>query len=174
MLKRVIRLTQPIVEPVTLVEAKAQLRVPELQTTEDDVISRFISAAREQAEQFIDSAICEADFVVVYDSIESIRFCMGYPALSVTSVTYRDTNNEEQDALFTYDPQLNTLFFDQIYIGSGFKVTIRAGQSSDWPESMKQGILLFIADLYTGRASEELVNKAAQMMLMPFMNRPIL
>lgn len=173
MLKRVIRLTQPESEPVSLEEAKAQLRIPALQTIEDEVINGFISAAREQAEQFIDRPICEADFVIVYDAIAGDRFCMKYPASSVASVTYRDGSNAEQSATFTYDAQLNELFFSEVIIGTGVKVTFTSGLTTDYPQSLKQAILMLIGDLYTGRSSAELVNKAAKMMLMPFKENPI-
>ena len=173
MLKRIIRLTQPEMEPVSLEEAKRQLRIPAAQTVEDAVISGYISAAREQAEQFIDCAICESDFVLVFDYIASDSFCLNYPASAVASVTYRDEENEEQTAIFTYDEQLNTVFFDEIVIGRGVKFEVTAGSSSYYPESLRQAILMLIGDLYTGRSSIELVNKAAIMMLMPFKNRPI-
>lgn len=172
-MKRVIRLTQPASEPVSLAEAKEQLRIPSAQTIEDSVITAFISAAREQAEQFIDRPICEADFVVVYRNVVGNRFDLKYPASSVSAVTYRDTNNDEQSVTFTYDDQLNEIFLDEVIAGTGLKVTITSGQTSDYPESLKQAILLLIGDLYTGRSSSEIVNKAAKMMLMPFKENPI-
>lgn len=173
MLKRVIRLTQPQSEAVSLAEAKEQLRIPAAQTIEDSVITAFISAAREQAEQFIDRPICESDFVLVYDFVRSEKFCLNYPASAVSSVTYRDEADEEQTATFTYDAQLNQLFFDELIIGTGLKVTVTSGQTNSYPQSLKQAILLLVGDLYTGRSSAELVNKAAEAMMLPFKNRPI-
>jgi len=174
MLRQVIRLTQPASEPITLSEAKDSLRIPSGQTIDDDYITALISAAREQAEQFIDRPICQADFVIVYNFINASRFILRYPASSVASVTYRDLEYAEQVAAFTYDAQLNELFFDEIIAGDSVKITITSGQTSGYPESLKRGILMILGDLYTGRTSAEFINKAAQMMLMPFKNRPIL
>ena len=98
---------------------------------------------------------------------------MKYPASSVASVTYRDGSNAEQSATFTYDAQLNELFFSEVIIGTGVKVTFTSGLTTDYPQSLKQAILMLIGDLYTGRSSAELVNKAAKMMLMPFKENPI-
>ena len=172
-LKRVIRLTQPASEPINLAEAKEQLRIPSAQTTEDQVITGFISAAREQAEQFIDQPICQATFVLVFDVVNAKSVCLNYPASAVSSVSYRDSDDAEQSATFTYDAQLNTLFFDEVISGTGLKVSITSGLVSDYPESLRQAIKLLVGDLYVGRSSAEHMNKAAQMMLMPFKNRPI-
>jgi uncharacterized phiE125 gp8 family phage protein len=173
MLRQVIRLTQPSSEPITLSEAKDSLRIPAGQTIDDDYITALIGAAREQAEQFIDRPICQADFVIVYDVINSSRFILGYPASAVSSVAYRDYESVEQVAAFTYDAQLNELFFNETISGAGVKITITSGQTSGYPESLKRGVLMILGDLYTGRTSAEFINKAAQMMLMPFKNRPI-
>ena len=173
MLRRVIRQNQPVSEPVSLAEAKNQLRIPAAQTVEDATITGYISSAREQAEQFIDRPICEADFVIVYQSVVGDSFYLGYPASSVSAVTYRDLDNVEQTIAFTYDAELNKLFFDEYVTGNDLKVSITSGQTSDYPQSLKQGILILIGDLYVGRSSSELMNKAAQTMLMPFKNRPI-
>lgn len=173
-LSRVIRLTQPASEPVSLAEAKESLRIPSAQTIDDDYITGLISSAREQAEQFIDRPICSADFILIYDRVNSDRFCLGYPANSVSDVTYRDSEAAEKTATYTYDAQLNELFFSERIVGTGLKVSVSSGQSSDYPESLKRGILMLLGDLYTGRTSAEFVNKAAKMMLMPFKNRPIL
>ena len=173
MVKRVIRLTQPASEPVTITEAKQQLRIPSAQTVEDATITAFISAAREQAEQFIDRPICEADFVLVLGDVDAKKLELKYPASAVASITYRDSDDAEQTATFTYDEQLNTAFFSEQITGTGVKVTLTSGQTSGYPESLKQAILLLIGDLYTGRSSSELVNRAAISLLLPFKNRPI-
>lgn len=174
MLKRVIRLTQPASEPASLSEVKENLRLPSAQTIDDTLIQSYISSARQQAEEFIDRPICESNFVVVIDSVTGLKLCLGYPASAVSSVTYRDESNAEQAALFTYDSQLNTVFFDDYVAGTDIKVTITSGITSDYPQSLKQAVIMLACDLYTGRASAEYHNKAAIMMMMPFKNRPIL
>jgi uncharacterized phiE125 gp8 family phage protein len=174
MLNRVIRLTQPVSEPASLSEVKENLRLPSSQTIDDVLITSYISAARQQAEEFIDRPICESDFVVVIDSVAASRLCIKYPASAVSSVTYRDASDDEQSATFSYDAQLNTVFFDDYIEGKDLKVTITSGISSDYPQSLKQAVIMLACDLYTGRASAEYHNKAAIMMMMPFKNQPIL
>ena len=174
MLNRVIRLTQPASEPVSLSEVKQNLRLPPAQTIDDGLIESYISAARQQAEEFIDRPICESDFVIVIDSVVGHKLSLKYPASAVSSVTYRDSSNDEQTAVFTYDSELNTLFFDEYTAGSDVKVTITSGLTDNYPQSLKQAVIMLASDLYTGRASAEYHNKAAMMMLMPFKNRPIL
>jgi uncharacterized phiE125 gp8 family phage protein len=173
MLRRVIRKSQPVAEPVSLAEAKETLRIPTGQTIDDGLITAYISAAREQAEQFIDSAVSSADFDVVFSEVASDQFYIQYPASAVSAVTYRDASNAEQAATYTYDADLNTLFFEEVVTGTNLKISLTAGYSADWPQSMKQAVLMLVGDLYTGRASSEYVNKAAMTMLMPFKNRPI-
>lgn len=59
------RQTQPAVEPVTLSEAKAHLRVD---TTADDAyISSLISAAREWCEQYLDRSLVHTQWVMRFD-----------------------------------------------------------------------------------------------------------
>jgi uncharacterized phiE125 gp8 family phage protein len=60
------RQTQPAVEPVTLSEAKAHLRVD---TTADDAyIGSLISAAREWCEQHLDRTLVHTQWVMRFDS----------------------------------------------------------------------------------------------------------
>jgi uncharacterized phiE125 gp8 family phage protein len=59
------RQTQPAVEPVTLSEAKAHLRVD---TTADDAyIGSLISAAREWCEQYLDRSLVHTQWVMRFD-----------------------------------------------------------------------------------------------------------
>ena len=61
------RQTQPAVEPVTLSEAKAHLRVD---TTADDAyISSLISAAREWCEQYLDRSLVHTQWVLRFDKV---------------------------------------------------------------------------------------------------------
>ena len=173
-LRSITRLSQTSSEPITLSEAKESLRIPIGQTIDDDYIKGLISAAREQAEQFIDRAICRASFLVVYDVVSGDRFHIKYPASSVEAVTYRDYDKLEVSPAFEYDSQLNELFFSESLSGTGLKITLTTGDVSHYPESLKQAIKLIVGDLYTGRTSAELTNKAAMMLLMPFKNRPII
>ena len=63
------RQTAPAVEPVTLSEAKAHLRVD---TTDDDTyISTLITAAREWVEQYLDRTLVHTQWVMRFDKFPS-------------------------------------------------------------------------------------------------------
>lgn len=173
-LRTVIRLTQPTVEPLTLAEARESLRINPRQTIDASYINDLISSAREQAEQFVDCAIALADFMLIFDGVSGDSLHLCYPAASVSSVSYRDADGATVEPDFEYDPQLNQIFFTESITANGLKVTITAGRNTGHPESMVRAIAMLLGDLYIGRTSAEYVNKAAQMMLMPFKNRPIL
>ena len=59
------RQTAPAVEPVTLSEAKAHLRVDT--TTDDAYIGSLISAAREWCEQYLDRTLVHTQWVMRFD-----------------------------------------------------------------------------------------------------------
>jgi len=59
------RQTAPAVEPVTLSEAKAHLRVDT--ATDDAYISSLITAAREWCEQYLDSTLVHTQWVMRFD-----------------------------------------------------------------------------------------------------------
>ena len=115
-------ITPPAVEPVTLAQAKAQLRVDF--EADDDLISAYITAAREFAEQTLNRAIYNQTYVLSLDQFtygdwrstvpmerrnplrfsalwESMALRLPMPRLvSVTSITYLDVNATQQ----TLDP----------------------------------------------------------------------
>jgi uncharacterized phiE125 gp8 family phage protein len=59
------RQTPPAVEPVTLSEAKAHLRVDT--TTDDTYIGSLVSAAREWCEQYLDRTLVHTQWVMRFD-----------------------------------------------------------------------------------------------------------
>jgi uncharacterized phiE125 gp8 family phage protein len=60
------RQTSPAVEPVTLAEAKAHLRVDT--ATDDSYIATLITAAREWVEEYLDRALVHQQYVMRLDS----------------------------------------------------------------------------------------------------------
>jgi uncharacterized phiE125 gp8 family phage protein len=60
------RQTAPAVEPVTLSEAKAHLRIDS--SDEDTLISTLITAAREWCEEFLDRSLIHQQYVMRFDS----------------------------------------------------------------------------------------------------------
>ncbi|MBF5006003.1 head-tail connector protein [Diaphorobacter caeni] len=74
------RTSPPSAEPITLAEAKTQIRVDAEQIDEDGLIQAFISAAREFAETFtgleIDGQTIKDDLGQTYPLPHSIRAAM--------------------------------------------------------------------------------------------------
>lgn len=86
-------ITGPTVEPVTLAEAKAQMRKPD--SAEDSLITDKIAAAREEAEQYLDRALISQTWELTLDGFVDENGCalveIELPKarlLSVTSITY--------------------------------------------------------------------------------------
>lgn len=86
--------TQPTVEPITLAEAKEQVRVSS--TSLDAYITSLIVAARNTAEQFLGrSLVTQTRKIEIPGFCESVYLPMGY-VQSISSVKYLDENGAEQ------------------------------------------------------------------------------
>ena len=86
--------TQPSLEPITLAEAKEQVRVSS--TSLDAYITSLIVAARNTAEQFLGrSLVTQTRKIELSGFCESVYLPMGY-VQSISSVKYLDTNGVEQ------------------------------------------------------------------------------
>lgn len=91
------QLTQPETEPVTLAEARRQVRAA-LNEHDDDLID-FIRAAREAAETYTNTIIARRNFAAVLPAFaDEIR--LPRPTETIVSVTYRDAAGDTQ----TLDP----------------------------------------------------------------------
>lgn len=87
--------TAPVCEPISLVEAKAHLRVD---TSDDDtLITNLIRAAREYAEDFQNRAYVDRTYELLFDNAIPATIEPPYPPLvSVSSITYVDTAGDTQ------------------------------------------------------------------------------
>ena len=93
---KTIIITTPASEPVTLSEAKAQLRIDDAFTVDDDYIGALISSARERCENYCNQFFTQQDIAIVFDSSPSGSAYIPYTGLTVTSVTYIDENDATQ------------------------------------------------------------------------------
>lgn len=82
--------TPPVVEPVTLAEAKAHCRVDN--TAEDALISSYIAMAREYVETTLDVALVTQTLEARYDTFPLWEIILPRPPMAVGTVTviYRD------------------------------------------------------------------------------------
>lgn len=114
----------PVVEPVSLEEAKLHLRVDH--DEEDDIIGVMIQAARETAEQITGRSLATQTWEVALDAFPGgdQAIPLANPRVqSIVSVTYTDTDGAAQ----TVDPDDYVLDADAM---PGF---VRAAVGFEWP-----------------------------------------
>ena len=153
----------PTVEPVTLVEAKNQLRIEPSFTVDDDLINALISASRDRVEQFLNRYVTEQTLTMVfYDDfpVGLNPFYIPLPDVkSIASIFYQDSAGTETEITdFSYDSQTQWLRATNGW-PSGM-VTLKVSLVTSAPVEMsgvKQGLLMMLTDLYELRA-ESVVN----------------
>ena len=175
--------TAPASEPITLDEAKAHLRVSG--SDEDSLISNLISAAREEAEKYMNRSIIAQTWQFYCDFFtQLIRLSYG-DVNSITSIKYFDDTNAEQTLpVNLYDSDLisNPARITRAY-GASYPSTYERTNAviieyiagfATVPGSVKAAILLTIGHLYenredvvVGHTSTELP-KAASYLLEPY------
>lgn len=162
------RTVDPTVEPVTLTEAKTQLRVTH---AEDDVyITTLITAAREWAEEWTKRAFIAQTWTVQYPGWPALDDCFELTRpnlISVTSVKYRDADDVEQ-TVSVADYQVETLAFpgevrmmstysfpalqeDRLYPITIVYTAGYGASAANVPTRVKQAILMFVHHLYDNR-----------------------
>ncbi len=159
-----IRTGAPSVEPVTLAEAKAHLRVTNL--SEDALIGGLISAAREDVERTTGMALIDQTWRLVLDHWPqgNMAALVRHPVKQVLSVTMFGSEGEasivgpndyQVDALsrparlhFEREP-------DRLRVMNGLEIDFLAGfgeAGTDVPDLIKRAILLLVAHWYEFRA----------------------
>lgn len=158
--------TAPAIEPVTLTEAKAQLRVD--WTDEDTQISSYILAAREYCEGFQNRALITQTWELWIDAWPcKDRFNVPLPLLqSVTSIKYYGTDDTEYTLATTeyfVDPVSQPGRIVLAYGKSWPSTTLRPangvvvkfvagyGLAVAVPQKVKQAMLLLVTLMYQKR-----------------------
>jgi uncharacterized phiE125 gp8 family phage protein len=158
------RTTAPAVEPVTVADAKAQLRIGH--DSEDDLIAGLIRAAREEVEARTGLALVSQNWRLAVDRwprfgrVALLRF----PVIEILSVTVYGTEGEA--ALVdpaTYEVDVASrparLYFatrpEPARIMNGIEIDFSAGFGADAdgvPERLKRAVLVLVAHWYEFRA----------------------
>ena len=151
--------------PVTLVEAKAHLRLDS--ADEDDLVMRLIRSATERAESFTGRTLCTAQLRLTLDGFPCGREIElpAPPLRSITSVKYFDVTGELQTlppAAYHQDETTAPGLLVRAW-GARWPATQRRpgavridyeagyGAPDDVPAGIKEGILLAVGDGYAFR-----------------------
>jgi uncharacterized phiE125 gp8 family phage protein len=160
-----IRIADPLTEPVTLLEAKLHAKVDH--TDDDTLITALISAAREQAEHLIGRALITQTQELVLDSFPASEISLHLPDVqAIASVKYINLEGVERtmDAAeysldmestpcwllpaygFSWPPTLDTVNTVRIRFTVGYGAT-----AADVPQAIRAWLLVRVASLYAQR-----------------------
>jgi uncharacterized phiE125 gp8 family phage protein len=175
--------TQPVVEPVSVADAKAHCRIDT--NTDDSYVAALVSAAREYCETYMDETLIDTQYVMRLDAfpaaIELPRPPMSQtPARTAVSVVYTASDAGNTATLSTSEYRIDrdskpgTL--RPLYGGSwpshlldygSVTVTWWGGRGVDGgsvPQRVKAAILMLVGQWYERRMAAD----AASMSEMPF------
>lgn len=159
-----IRTGAPAVEPVTLVDAKAHLRITH--SSEDALIGGLIRAAREDVERATGMALIDQTWRLVLDRwpAENCFALTRHPVRQIISVTIFGSEGEASVVNLS-DYQLDTLSRparlhfarapERLRTMNGIEIDFRAGfgeAGTDVPDLLKRAMLLLVAHWYEFRA----------------------
>lgn len=177
---KVVRLTQPSIEPVTVAEAMAHLR--QIEDDEESLVAAYVSAARERVENYCNRPFTQATFAILPDAMPTgdLALALPFPVTTIDSVTYRDSDGDEQTwdgANYSLDAVRGVMRpADTWPDGSDLRVNVTAGDASSprvLPAPIRAAILLYTADLYEVRQAHVIgasvaENPAAEMLMDPY------
>ncbi len=168
-------ITPATTEPVTLEEAKEQLRIEASFTNDDDYILSLVSAARDRCESYCNQFFTVQGIAYLYNGLVPAVIELPYPNLTVTALKYTDTDNVDQ----TIDPsdyvvnELNQTILVNIDVVS---VSYRIEATTAAPaalEGVEHAIKLILTDLYELRTETAVgvtlnENPAVKALLYPY------
>ena len=163
--------TPPAIEPITVSEAKSQLRID---TSDDDtLIGNYITVARETLEVLMRRAFITQTITLKYDSFPTEIRLPRPPAIAVSSIAYVDTNGSTQ----TWDgseyevdvsvqpasiqPAYNESYPSTRTQANAVTVVYTAGYgtaTTDVPEAIRLAIRLLVGSYYENREATGVLN----------------
>ena len=159
--------TAPTSEPITLTEAKAQLRVESDFTEDDTWISSAITVVREQVESLTNRALMPQSFELAIPKFEDTIALPKPPFSSLTSIQYYDEDDVLQTLSSDYylvndfvEPTEVIKKHEKTYPAAysrpdAIRITFAAGyaDAASVPPSIKQAMLMLLTDLYDNRSA---------------------
>lgn len=163
---------QPTVEPLELDEVKQHLKVT--YTNEDTLITAMIQAARQEVESYCGINLLSQTIEESFDCFPGTEYHNPFgnlwlsrsPLISVTSISYQDTDNATQTLESTkyaidtkampgcISPEYNETWPSTVFVKNAVTVTYTVGYgttAADVPATIKQAMLLMIGDWYENR-----------------------
>lgn len=159
----------PLLEPVSLAEAKLHLRVDG--DAENTLVASLIAAARERVEAFTQRTLMRQTLDLVFDGFED-ELVLGAPLASVASISYVDPDGVLQTLPGTEyavvaptaepaPPGLVRPAAGKVWPATAVRrdaVTVRAvlgqAEASKVPASIRAAILLLVGDLFANREAQ--------------------
>lgn len=161
-------ITAPTVEPITLEEAKNHLRVTA--NDENTLITSFIKAAREIAENFTHRALASQTLEYIIDEFPEKVITLPMPPVeSITSIKYKDYEGVEviwvssKYIFLDSEPAKIVPAYEEIFPSftpyplGAIKIRYVAGYKREGdpsliiPDAIKQALLLLIGDYFENR-----------------------
>jgi len=153
-------------EVISLAKMRKQLELEADFTEDDDLISDFIDAAINQAENYINSEITEKKFTVTGKSFDDVLAFKKQKIQVVDSITYKDEAGNVQTVIDTnYSLQTVDKFENSIVFNENFELpkvkeydpaavalNVTVGYASGKvPKAIKQAVILLVAFMYEHR-----------------------
>lgn len=169
--RSLVRTTQPAVEPVTLAEAKAHLRVDI--NTDDALIASIIKAAREWCEEYLDRTLVHTQWTMKVDAFPR-EFVLPRPPMASSGTVTATTVTYTLETLSTATLQASEYRVDrdatpgvirQTYAGTwpghlldenSVSVSWWGGYGADGtavPAAIRSAILMLVSHLYEHRTA---------------------
>ena len=174
MFKTIIK-TAPASEPVSLEEAKEQLRIESGFTNDDSYISGLISAARDRCENYCNQFFTEQTIEMLAEGAVPQQVMLPYPNLTILSASYTDGDgnlNAIPSADYSYDQDTQVLLFDTTPDAKSYRVEALTAEPAQIV-GVQHSIKIIIADLYDLRTETAIGvslsdNPAVKALLYPY------
>lgn len=157
-LGRIVTITGPTIEPLSLDEAKVHLRVTH--SADDQLIEQLVQVAREWVESYSGAYLAQRTVDVYYDAPPTSPFELPLtPAQSLTSITAYSSTGSTSSVAGTLDavsvpPRVFVESWPsdlRTYNAIVCRVVVGHASASAIPASYKQAMLLILGELYERR-----------------------
>lgn len=162
------RVQNPEIEPLTLAEAKLYLRVDG--DVEDLLIASLIRAAREAAEEYLRKSLANQQWKLTYEDYAPLRTPLPRGPVQEIIAVKRVTRDGSETVLSESNYHLNArhdmLHFDSIPMSYEVTIHYETGYDEEGiPASVRQGMLIHLAEMYGNRAGAAQPMPAASLCL---------